>query len=185
MSILEEDSLTIVLFIVYVLSPLIVSGGITGIIALAKGRSFGAWFFYGFFVPLFSQLHVIFCERKKQETPPNPPPLIIPESVKSDEKSGEKIPTPPLSVSVNKRETYWLPVLSLTTGIFCSLAFIDTSLLAIESVCGQLFFSAGSIVLGIRSICTQRKGRIIAIIGVVIGILTGIGGVNVLSTMLT
>jgi len=65
---MNEDEIFVVLwFVLFILSPLIMSGGITGIIAFAKGRSFIAWFIYGFFIPLFSQLHAIFCERKKKE----------------------------------------------------------------------------------------------------------------------
>ena len=186
----------------YFLSPLIISGGVTGIIAFAKGRSFLAWFIYGFFVPVISQLHAIFCERKKKEQPSTqslkptvekkssepaqPAPIsgdLQNKEVLSEETSTQfdsrSTPTPPSSPAYG---TYWLPIPSLVFGICSFVVLLDESQLDIESIAYQLFFSVGALVLGIRSLTTQKKGKKMAITGIVMGTIAILGGISLLLT---
>ena len=188
-----------VLFVLgYFLSPLIISGVITGIIAFAKGRSFLAWFIYGFFVPGISQLHAIFCERRTKEQlsnqsinkslgptvkekpfkPPDPTPASSP--LRNEEVRAEAIPTQPDALSSRERGTYWLPVLSLILGVSSSVVLLDESPWDVESIASQLFFSAGALVLGIRSLTTQKKGKKMAIAGIVMGTIASLGGISLL-----
>lgn len=60
---MNEDVATTVTIFIYLCWPLILSGLIAGVIAKAKNKSFLGWFVYGFFVPLISQIHVIFSKR--------------------------------------------------------------------------------------------------------------------------
>lgn len=194
-----------ILFVIgYFLAPLIISGAITGIIAFAKGRSFLAWFIYGFFVPVISQLHAIFCERKKKEQPstqssneslkptvekkPSEPAQPAPISgdlqnkeVLSEETSTQfdsrSTPTPPSSPA---HGTYWLPIPSLVFGICSFAVLLDESQLDVESIAYQLFFSVGALILGIRSLTTQKKGKKMAITGIVMGTIAILGGISLL-----
>jgi len=190
----------------YFLSPLIISGAITGIIAFAKGRSFLAWFIYGFFVPVISQLHAIFCERKKKEQPstqssneslkptverksseaaqpaPNSADLQNKE-VLSDKTHTQSDSRPtPTQPSNSVHETYWLPIPSLVLGICSCVVLLDESQLDVESIAYQLFASAGALVLGIRSLTTQKKGKKMAIAGIVMGTIAILGGISLLLT---
>jgi len=199
---MSDEELILVGIVSYIFFPLILSGGITGIIAFAKGRSFLAWFVYGFFFPLFSQLHAIFCERKKRERPPNQsiseslPPAMEKSSLRLEQRApvssdpkNKEVPseatttqfdplskhTPPSS---REQGTFWLPIPAFVLGIFTCGALLDESPWDFELIAHQLFFSAGALALGIHSIHTQKKGKKMAIAGIVLGAIAILGGVS-------
>jgi len=65
-------------------------------------------------------------------------------------------------------------------GVSSSVVLLDESPWDVESIASQLFFSAGALVLGIRSLTTQKKGKKMAIAGIVMGTIASLGGISLL-----
>ena len=74
--------------------------------------------------------------------------------------------------------TYGLPIPSLVIGIIFTLSLFDNSRWDSDTIDGAAAFCIAGLVLGIVSVCRQRKGKGMAVAGIVlssIGLLGAIG----------
>jgi len=93
------------------------------------------------------------------------------------EETGSNSGVAAQGLSVDKG-TLWLPVPSLVLSILAVLALFDDSGWDMEMLYGLFLFTGTGLVLGIISVSTQRKGRGMAIAGIVLsslGMLAGFG----------
>lgn len=63
--------------------------------------------------------------------------------------------------------SYWLPVPSMIFGLLALLACLDDSGFDLDTITGLATFSIASLTLGIISISNQRKGKGMAITGII------------------
>jgi hypothetical protein len=74
--------------------------------------------------------------------------------------------------------TYGLPIPAMVIGIIVVLCLLDDSKWDSDQINGGLMFAAAGLTLGIISVCRQRKGKGMAVAGIVlssIGLLGFIG----------
>jgi len=79
--------------------------------------------------------------------------------------------------------TLWLPVPSLVLSILAVLALFDDSGWDMDLLYGLFLFTGTGLVMGIISVLTQRKGRGMAIAGIVLSSLGMLAGFGLLAGM--
>ncbi|SEA73044.1 hypothetical protein SAMN05660420_03006 [Desulfuromusa kysingii] len=87
-------------------------------------------------------------------------------------KCGVRQMDPNTSISVTKDGTLWLPVPSMILGMMMFLTFFDDSGWDSDTIIGCAFFAILGLVLGIVSVSTQRKGKGMAVTGILLSTLS-------------
>lgn len=83
-----------------------------------------------------------------------------------------------VTANPNMKGTYGLPIPSMVIGIFCALSLFDNSKWDSDQINGAFIICAAGLTLGIVSLCRQRKGKGMAVAGIVtssIGLLAVLG----------
>ena len=64
--------------------------------------------------------------------------------------------------------TLWMSITSLIFGVLCALALLDDSVWDKDTILGLGIFSVASIVLGVISISKQKRGKGMAVAGIIL-----------------
>ena len=77
-----------------------------------------------------------------------------------------------------------IPITSLVLGIFGLLVFVDDSGWDLETALGVLvFFGIPPMVLGVISIAKTLQGKLMGIIGLILGCINSIGLIAIMATL--
>jgi len=79
---------------------------------------------------------------------------------------------------VDEKGTYWLPIPSMVIGILALLTLFDDSPTDHDTMLGMILIAIIGLVLGIISLNKQRKGKGMAIAGIVLSVIAILGWVG-------